>query len=64
MKSNYLFVAIFLYISNIGAQQSFYELNQLQTIDSIENSSITTVQTVLGQQTHSCFYFGRRGSGS
>lgn len=33
MKSNYLFVAIFLYISNIGAQQSFYELNQLQTIE-------------------------------
>ena len=33
MKSNYLFVAIFLYISNIGAQQSFYELNQIQTIE-------------------------------
>lgn len=33
MKSNYLFVAVFLYISNIGAQQSFYELNQIQTIE-------------------------------
>jgi len=33
VKFNYLFVAVFLYISNIGAQQSFYELNQIQTIE-------------------------------
>ena len=33
VKFNYLFVALFLYISNIGAQQSFYELNQIQTIE-------------------------------
>ncbi|MCI1265862.1 MAG: CotH kinase family protein [Saprospiraceae bacterium] len=33
MKLDYLFVTALLYISNIGAQQTFYELDQIQTIE-------------------------------